>query len=1320
MLIKSPAQKQLTAAFKKDGTVIWKNSNEPISTINLGEASGVQNSNNIHHSTHAATSSSYKKYNNLDSNNLTFNYLNNFKQGSIDKKSTKYDHASLLGLSAPEIKQQPFSIDVVATGPYRAPANVLLVANVHLSDNRSLERIDFYVNGSNLLGSISEPPYELPLGSGEIYFGSPGYDNSYSGLSAGTYPIDVYAFDSEGEIAKTSITISISPSNRYDRGVGFTPHFYGSSLTAIDAEEGVLLDHIKDFTTIYGTNIDQFPWFLRADSALKDPCYHLSENPTGKTPETYEPVNSLPQIGTHVIGGQPPLVAFGSQAGKTPLYVNQYYRFGLDVGTQNSLLTNNDLKIEVYEKKSFVNGASKVLPIITQNYTLPRPENKDVWSQFNAQGCVQDYHLLQTNNGQVIDFETQVQYPIGIRTSVGESNLMITHKAANPNYCYRVSVMGAKPSSANPSQLLDLAKNASTDPKGVTLASPASYNMSYTLDFDATPSWGITFINLPHFQGVPLPSSYQGKSVDELIHQAPMVQDQGMPTTNKDLIPYTCLDNSPEIKKHPVLDKLVSELGSDPMALAKYVLNEIELTDPIGFNVNGSMGDVSINPPGVSRYALATYLERQGSPTEQCALLVYLLRQAGVPAAYVFPDHNEMLMFDSQLSKLLQMQIRGTLAFYGEANLPELIPVNYPWVAAYIDGKWIHLFPWLKETEITEGKNLWDYFPVGYQTGGKWLMKYLLNDPNIRSLSKEDHLAPLFEAYANQKLSAAGLTLDDVGMKIVDREQNCSTWDDFPRPWKTPTITKENLVANLDATSPGQNPKMLPFLKDIFDTIDLTIFSDRKGSKLLPGSSVIRVPDPGDPVLKTGVLRMVDLHDRRLLLYHQLIEGSNPIKYNLILSLEPYDSADITGSTYTFNTGSHPDPGNLRAAQKISVPLQTTNDTNNDDLLWYNISYARHRQAKQIDFSDELEYYKQFPELTEGITVEDSRPLHKGDMALLSLNYGRVSQEMEDFQVRKYEKYQNHVKNHPNDSVDPEQAIGQLLQVMGTSYYHKVTKFHHTIEKLTKTHCFSTVAHGLVKLSPQRNPDGTPTIIKVNGHQDLNLSYPNVDMSFQRIASIGHDNTHLDSGESVLNSLGAMQLIIGEGSADEHCVINQFFGQKAAISTVKLLDLAQGWTPETGTAAHPGTGVVILTADNYQKQGDIPYDGTISSTKKNQKLSDWAKYAGLWNSILNTLNNASNGKQGLLSTAIMTPAPITAPVKQGVPFTGMGAMILGIGEYTAAISENMIVTHGGSGEPLTYTVPSSNPSTTFVNQGNLSQNNDGDYSYSNIPTYSQG
>ncbi len=308
-----------------------------------------------------------------------------------------------------------------------------------------------------------------------------------------------------------------------------------------------------------------------------------------------------------------------------------------------------------------------------------------------------------------------------------------------------------------------------------------AYNLTYTLNFNELDSWATMFMNEPHFQDVAMPSSYEGKSLDELLHQTSPIQDtlpSPDPSLWHDLI---ALDQTPELKKHPLLDELVDHLTSDgdlnnrALHIANYVQNHIELTDAVG--LSQIKDPISLNSQGVMRDALGTYLEGQGSPIEQCALLIYLLRKSGIPAGYIFPSHDTTLMFDQPLSAMLHMQLRGTANMLGQtAGIPELIPVNYPWVAAYINGKWIHLFPWIKDTEVKEGGNIWNYFPNNYKDARQWLCHYLQGDLNIRSLSQEDNVATLFPLYAQEQLSKKNLTLLDVGLRFRNRQhlyQNC-------------------------------------------------------------------------------------------------------------------------------------------------------------------------------------------------------------------------------------------------------------------------------------------------------------------------------------------------------------------------------------------------------------------------------------------------------------------------------------------------------------------------------------------------------------------
>src|ERR1700722_8183254 len=111
--------------------------------------------------------------------------------------------------------------------------------------------------------------------------------------------------------------------------------------------------------------------------------------------------------------------------------------------------------------------------------------------------------------------------------------------------------------------------------------------------------------------------------------------------------------------------------------------------------------EFSKHPP-IHRSAYGTFLEKQGSPWEQCALLIYLLRQAGYTALYA--QGESCFLPSTFVEKMLFTQ------------LPEEkeTSLNYPWVL-FFDGKhWISLFPWMKEMQINEGYDLYGFMPKEY------------------------------------------------------------------------------------------------------------------------------------------------------------------------------------------------------------------------------------------------------------------------------------------------------------------------------------------------------------------------------------------------------------------------------------------------------------------------------------------------------------------------------------------------------------------------------------------------------------------------------
>ena len=445
-----------------------------------------------------------------------------------------------------------------------------------------------------------------------------------------------------------------------------------------------------------------------------------------------------------------PIAAFGTSAGGTPLYIGQGYGFGVYMGSRGTNMSISTFRINVYDKKS--------LQLITNcDIFLPSIADTNGYNTFALDG-VTNY---------VPGLTSYIQHGIGIfYPNITYDPFYLQHVCTSDQYCYVVCGMGwtNNPDGSATVPISWLASNTNQ----------AYWTPLYVMNFDPRPAWRSAAIDQPHFDGQLLPSSYEGKSSQELTNLTlRAVMTNTVCLTNNPA--YTNLDQSPELRRHPTLDAFVKNMQGDPIALARYVINEIELTDALGDDSSQQAPTLTINLSSVNRSALDTFLEGQGSPLEQCELLVYFLREAGYPAAYVYPTNSNLLMLDSELSKLLHMQVKGALN--PTTALPyttnSLIIVNYPWVVANIGTNCVHIFPWLKDTEVIEGLNLYDYMPTQYNSGFKWAHDYIYDMTNIMGLSTSSDLpSTLFPAFIEQSLSQnyPGLSIDDFGVKISNRK----------------------------------------------------------------------------------------------------------------------------------------------------------------------------------------------------------------------------------------------------------------------------------------------------------------------------------------------------------------------------------------------------------------------------------------------------------------------------------------------------------------------------------------------------------------------
>ncbi len=908
-----------------------------------------------------------------------------------------------------------------------------------------------------------------------------------------------------------------------------------SFVVPVSFESGVPLD-------ASGNNSDKYPgattlpWFTQIQTTPREhyDAYLVSQSP-GSAAYTIYLTN--------------PVAGFGQEAGGSALYVGQSYSFGAYAGGRLvgdtssyppslvSDLQHNVIRISAYRKTDFAGGATNVAPYAQVVVSLPRADivaDAAAWQAFAQAGFVTTVQVadltttvkdLDGDNSTRADlYGTDTIAPWDTDSRVPGPFLM-THQASSADYYYVVEARG-----------FFLNGNV-MQPSVVTYPEDFApdYSPLYSLDFSPAAPWRATLLTSPHFDSELMPPTYQGKSLQELTAVKTPV------TTPVSLDPQDCLgvDNSPELRRHPVLDQLVSDLGNDPVALTNFVLNEIELTDAMALNDRASY-DQSFHAGGVNRGALDVYLEGQGSPTEQCALLVYLLREAGVPAAYMFPSHDGIKVLDSEMSSLLHFQISGADDPSGDpaaSSPPTLVPVNYPWVAAYVNGQWVHLFPWLKDTQITEGLDLSDYLPPGYNNALIWSRAYVHNDPAILSLGNaNDPPSVLFPKFLDQTLQTnhPGVTSDDIGMKIEDRRHYYTQWSDFPTPFSVDNNGSARVNLSVDPM--------------IFDVVDVDVYSTANPTKKI----------------STGNMRMADILHRRLIIRH-VKTGTN--LHNLILSLSNYrpDASATASFGYSDNT--------WLDKQVLTLPLDAT-----DDDITIEMKYQRQRQVPEslnvYPYNYLLNFY--------GQEFDDTRFISKGDTAAICFDVGRVTPRMINLQTQDFMNLEAQLQANSAAPVDPDLQQGVPAVLLGLSYDRRLDDFRASSERLNKVKTLGTYNHGLSTLRAQRVGGVLPN------SGDINLVQPGLDMFDSELASVGNDTVHPDS--NLPQGIGAQDFftwLIVNGSAEEHAAINEFYQQTDAVSTVRLLQITQA--RNTANASNPG--IVDLYSTNYSAQGQTTYNG---------------------------------------------------------------------------------------------------------------------------------
>lgn len=986
-----------------------------------------------------------------------------------------------------------------------------------------------------------------------------------------------------------------------------------SVVVPIDLEKGVPQNRTGADAYAYGIST---PWFLQIQPAGVFQSDSL--------------VNGTTNITRFLVDN--PETTFGSQGGGSPMYLNVPYRFGVYAGgfDESTSGSVNAIKISVYDR-TFFNGSTNIAPTNTFYITLPRrtvAADSNAWVSFLTNGGT----ITVETNGlkttvEFLDTGDPANKPFGLTQLTAPSSFILTgykltHSATGTNYFYKVEVLGEVQVDNN------VVAQMGTNNAGAWTGIPL-----YTLDFEQQPALRSEFVDRLFFEGKPLPPTYAGKSLPELSGLiTPVTIAENLTNTSA----YTNLNASPELRRHPLLDQFVLDMNQDPLALASYVINEIELTDPYAAAQSATVVKSTINCGGVNRSALSTFLEGQGSPIEQCALLVYLLRQAGYYAAYVFPTNGNISLLDTRVSQLWRTQVKGVVNVLGIPYFTNsLITVSYPWVVANIGTNTVHIFPWLKDHEIVEGINLYDYMPTNYNTALKWSEDYVRGNPAILALDSENLPATLFPKFVQQILNtnqlSSRISIDDLGVRSFNRRHQFPDWSYLPQPNVATNLSTVSIVGSLtDSTN------TFSFLANIFDTVRVEVYKNSVTT--------------GNLLFNTANWDACDFHDRKLLLF------TNSLR--LTLWLAPYTPGITTIEAFTNGPSSTAIQSNTVAVAGI---------TN----LYVQTVHKRHVATLSTPKTV-------FPESEPSKGVTNRASCLLGDTAAIALDFGRVTPAMLQPYANTY--WDLEAQRATNNSfVPPVQDLqGTMAYLLGMGYFQKLDAFDQINQQYHKIRGLVRFQSGLGVLGSAASPT---------------KMQPKVDMSLFGEVVLAHGSLHPDSSVpyfSLINNYSTLSIV--SGSAQEHSILQHMFSDPTAISTVRLLQLAQA------RATNGNSPVLELYNTTFAAAGSNAYTGYGTNLLQNQN-------SGLWSSVTNAFGQVGAD----YARALLTPGMIT---NQSGSYIGMGALILSLDFQEALITGNASTLNGGWGSLTSAAVPTA-PSGDFTFSQNASSSGGFTYSYLN-------
>ena len=732
-----------------------------------------------------------------------------------------------------------------------------------------------------------------------------------------------------------------------------------------------------------------------------------------------------------------------------------------------------------------------------------------------------------------------------------------------------------------------------------------------------------TFIDRPNYQTVAHPPEYLGASVVESIGNVafyvndPLVEPSDITWADDDGDGFGDVpsDVSQELSEHYLLNQLVEDLDGDPIALAAFVQNEIEIVNAF----QKEIGWVFQWPENrtIVRGASGVYLEKQGSPWEQCALLVYLLRRAGYPAAIVeAPKYNDPYVA-GQYIWTMRMHVDRLDRMYGfrvnETAAPdENIWVDYPWVVVNDQkdggGTWRHLFPWIKDIIVEEGFDPYSFLPEDYNSGEKWVEKYLQGDPAIMGLvgpDGRDAAGLLFSRFLSQYIADDSLSLEDVGFNSYYRKSQYNEWADFPRPnvvalilsnWEiysfAPVVKDEGLYS-LD----NGRDHFIVDDADRFMSVQVTIYDEVTKAN----------------IIQTDAMLTCQLTNRNLYLYRDGLGGDIGLVLDAFNPNGLIPVGDFTGSDFAGRQS------------KIEIAADTGQEL-----------------AIRIDYFNVTDIGIQEDEV-EVRTI----PLEKGVSSIV-FNNGKVTPLMVDEIMRGLEE----TLAQPTPS--RREVAAQTAFLAGQSYWMNALQDDTVLAQLHKIYkhsIYGVCISKFVAIGEAGSPYNTPSV-DIPGHSQTYLN-----------GSIHPADLNISQGDS-LKDFWLMR--VANLSAHEHQVINSVYGTKNAISTVKLLQIANR-DFATGIGLNPD-GYYEFNRAEFDSANTDPLYATLKSSA-----------GSLWDSArarmsYDDLSYETTGWERVY----MTPFDITMDSSPGEisAYVGMGVFVTSLDGISAFIGSGQ---NGGAG-----------------------------------------